>query len=516
MRYSNPNFTIPPSQTTPIQNLLPIKQLPNIPNGALPWMKSSQLFKDKTWSFVPSPPGKNIVGCKWVFKLKRNSDGTISRYKARLVAKGFHQQYGIDFVKTFSPVFKPPTIKLILALAVTYNCPLRQLDVRNAFLHGILKNEVYMQQPTGYVDSSHPHHVCKLHKSIYGLKKAPRAWFESFTTQLLNLGFQPSSADSSLFIYRDGPIIAFLLLYVDDIVLTGNNPSFLKQLISNLSKVSELKDMGTLNYFLGLLIHRSSQGLTLTQTKYATDLLTKHNMLNCSPCKTPCVPNTRLSATCGKPLTDVHAYRSLVGALRYLTFTRPDLSFAVHQVCQFMHAPTDIHLTAAKHILRYVRGTIDHGLFYTPGPISLSAFSDADWAGDPNDRRSTSGLLVFLDNNPITWSAKKQLTVSRSSTEAEYRALASASVELCWLRTLIKNLGLYLYDPPILWCDNVSALAIASNPVFHARTKHVEVDFHFIRERVLRKDLQVKFVSTVDQLADIFTKGLPSPRFQDL
>ena len=177
MRYSNLNFTIPPSQTTLIQNLLPIKQLPNIPNGALPWMKSSQLFKDKTWSFVPSPLGKNIVGCKWVFKLKRNSDGTISRYKARLVAKGFHQQYGIDFVKTFSPVIKPPTIKLILALAVTYNCPLKQLDVRNAFLHGILKNEVYMQQPIGYVDSSHPHQVCKLHKSIYGHKKAPRAWF---------------------------------------------------------------------------------------------------------------------------------------------------------------------------------------------------------------------------------------------------------------------------------------------------------------------------------------------------
>jgi hypothetical protein len=181
-----------------------------------------------------------------------------------------------------------------------------------------------------------------------------------------------------------------------------------------------------------------------------------------------------------------------------------------------MHALTDIHLTAAKHILRYVRGTIDHGLFYTPGPISLSTFFDVDWAGDPNDRRSTLGLLVFLGNNPITWSAKKQLTVSRSSTEAKYRALASASAELCWLRTLIKDLGLYLYDPPILWCDNVSALAIASNPVFHACTKHIEVDFHFIRERVLRKDLQVKFVSIVDQLANIFTKGLSSPRFQAL
>ena len=241
-------------------------------------------------------------------------------------------------------------------------------------------------QPSGYVTSRFPQHVCKLQKSLYGLKQAPRAWFESFTTQLLNLGFQPSTADSSLFIYREGPIIAFLLLYVDDIVLTGNNSSFLTQLIHNLSKVSELKDMGTLSYFLGLQMPRSAKGLTVTQTKYATDLLTKHNMVHCSPCKTPCVPNVRLSATCGQSLIDVHAYRSLVGALHYLTFTRPNISFAIHQVCQFMNAPTDIHLTAAKRLLRYIRGTLDHGLFYTLGPISLFAFSDADWAGDPNDR----------------------------------------------------------------------------------------------------------------------------------
>uniref|UniRef100_A0A2N9FXA9 Integrase catalytic domain-containing protein n=1 Tax=Fagus sylvatica TaxID=28930 RepID=A0A2N9FXA9_FAGSY len=476
----------------------------------------SALQRQHTWTLVPPPCGKNIVGCKWVFKLKRNSDGTISRHKARLVAKGFHQQHGIDFAETFSPVVKPPTVRLILALAVTYNWPLRQLDVSNAFLHGILKEEVYMAQPPGYVSPAHPNHVCHLHKSIYGLKQAPRAWFESFTSQLVTLGFHSSTADSSLFIYRSGSTVAFLLLYVDDIVLTGNNALFLSQLITNLSKVFELKDLGTLSFFLGLQIQRSSTGLTLTQTKYATDLLHKHHMQHCSPCKTPCVPHVRLSATEGTPLTDVHAYRSLVGALHYLTFTRPDLSFAVHQVCQFMNAPTSIHLTAAKRILRYLQGTLDHGLHYTPGPTTLSAFTDADWAGDPNDRRSTSGLLVFLGHNPITWSAKKQLTVSRSSTEAEYRALASASAEVCWLRVLLRDLGIFISAPPILWCDNVSALAIASNPVFHARTKHIEVDFHFIRERVLRKDLQVQFVSTADQLADIFTKGLSSPRFREL
>uniref|UniRef100_A0A2N9IKH6 CCHC-type domain-containing protein n=2 Tax=Fagus sylvatica TaxID=28930 RepID=A0A2N9IKH6_FAGSY len=476
----------------------------------------SALQRQHTWTLVPPPCGKNIVGCKWVFKLKRNSDGTISRHKARLVAKGFHQQHGIDFAETFSPVVKPPTVRLILALAVTYNWPLRQLDVSNAFLHGILKEEVYMAQPPGYVSLAHPNHVCHLHKSIYGLKQAPRAWFESFTSQLVTLGFHSSTTDSSLFIYRNGSTVAFLLLYVDDIVLTDNNALFLSQLITNLRKVFELKDLGTLSFFLGLQIQRSSTGLTLTQTKYATDLLHKHHMQNCSPCKTPCVPHVRLSATEGTPLTDVHAYRSLVGALHYLTFTRPDLSFAVHQVCQFMNAPTSIHLTAAKRILRYLQGTLDHGLHYTPGPTTLSAFTDADWAGDPNDRRSTSGLLVFLGHNPITWSAKKQLTVSRSSTEAEYRALASAFAEVCWLRVLLRDLSIFISAPPILWCDNVSALAIASNPVFHARTKHIEVDFHFIRERVLRKDLQVQFVSTADQLADIFTKGLSSPRFREL
>uniref|UniRef100_A0A2N9GG32 Integrase catalytic domain-containing protein n=1 Tax=Fagus sylvatica TaxID=28930 RepID=A0A2N9GG32_FAGSY len=352
-----------------------------------------------------------------------NSDGSISQYKARLMAKGFHQQHGIDFEETI-------------------------LEVRNAFLHGVLKEKVYMTQPLGYINPHFPKHVCRLHKSIYGLKQAPCAWFESFTTQLLNLGFHSSTADSSLFIYKAGSTIAFLLLYVDDIVLTGNNPQFISQLIVNLSKVFELKDMGTLSYFLGLQIQRSITSLSLTQTKYATNLLTKHNMLNCSPCKIPCVPHVRLSNTTGTPLTDVHAYRSLVGALHYLTFTLPDLSFAVHQVCQFMNAPTDIHLVAAKRILRYLRGTLDHGLYDTPGPTSLSAFTDADWAGDPNDRCSTSGLLVFLGHSPITWSMKKQLTVSRSSTEAEYRALASASAELCWLHVLLKDLGIYFHDLP--------------------------------------------------------------------
>jgi hypothetical protein len=349
------------------------------------------------------------VGCKWVYKLKHNSDGSIARYKARLVAKRFHQQQGIDFDETFSPVIKPPTVRLILSLAVSLQWPLRQLDVKNAFLHGTLKEEVYMTQPQGYIDPTHPNLVCKLHKSIYGLKQAPRAWFDSFTSQLLHLGFTASTLDSSLFIYKNESVIAYLLLYVDDIVLTSNTPTYLDHLITQLNTVFDLKDLGTLHYFLGLQVSRTPNSLYIKQTKYAHDFLKKHNMLDCKPASSPSCPNTRLSLHDGDPLTDPHGNRSMVGALHYLTFTRPDISFAVHQVCQYMSAPTTTHLAVAKRVLHYIIGTLHHGIEFTPGPLSLSAYTDADWAGDPDDRRSTSGFLIYLGSNAITWSARSNI-----------------------------------------------------------------------------------------------------------
>uniref|UniRef100_A0A2N9IXX5 CCHC-type domain-containing protein n=1 Tax=Fagus sylvatica TaxID=28930 RepID=A0A2N9IXX5_FAGSY len=474
------------------------------------------LQRQNTWTLVPSSSTQNLVGCRWVYKLKRNSDGSIARYKARLVAKGYHQQQGMDYDETFSPVVKPATVRLILSIAAQQNWSLKQLDVSNAFLHGLLKENVYMQQPPGFIDPQYPKHVCQLQKALYGLKQAPRAWFERFTSHLLTMGFTPSLADPSLFLYRQGSTVVYLLLYVDDIIVTGNQPTVVQSLITKLAQEFDIKDLGQLKFFLGLQIDYRSSGFFVHQQKYATDLLAKFNMSTCKPCSTPFVSLSRIRKDDGIPLSDPTPFRSMVGGLQYLTFTRPDLSYAVNHICQFMHQPTDHHLVAAKRILRYVQGTLHHGLTFRPGPLSLTAFTDSDWAGDPMDRRSTTGLIVFLGHNPITWQSKKQPTVARSSTEAEYRALANCAADLAWVRMVLKDLGIFLHAPPTIWCDNLSALALATNPVFHARTKHVEVDYHFIREKVTNRDLQLHHISTDDQLADILTKALPSPRFRYL
>uniref|UniRef100_A0A2N9E5R8 Integrase catalytic domain-containing protein n=1 Tax=Fagus sylvatica TaxID=28930 RepID=A0A2N9E5R8_FAGSY len=451
------------------------------------------LQRQSTWSLVPPSPDHHIIGCHWVFKLKRNSDGSVARYKARLVAQGNHQLPGIDFDETFSPVVKPATVRLMLSIAAQHQWSLRQLDVSNAFLHGSLKECVYMRQPPGFVDTASPSHVCFLHKSIYGLRQAPRAWFEKFSSHLLTIGFTASQADPSLFLYKHGSTVLFLLLYVDDIILTGNAPTAITDLIANLASAFELKDLGPLKFFLGLQIDYKPSGFFVHQTKYAVDVLSRHNMTTCKPCSSPFVSSSKLPSALVEVLPDPTPYCSLVGAFQYLTFTRPDLSFAVNSLC-----------------------SLSHGLLFQPGPMHLTVFTDADWAGNPVDRRSTTGFLVFLGNNLITWASKKQPTVSRSSTEAEYRSLAVGAAEVAWIRMLLSDLHVFLSECPLIWCDNTSAISLASNPVFHARTKHVEVDYHFVQERVVRGDLKVQFIPTVDQLADLLTKALPTPRFVQL
>jgi hypothetical protein len=474
------------------------------------------LISNGTWTLCPRPLKRHVIHNRWVYKIKQRADGSIDRFKARLVAKGFEQQNGVDYTETFSPVIKPSTIRIILALTVHFDWPIRQLDVSNAFLHGTLMEEVYMEQPKGFVDATNPDFVCKLHKSIYGLKQAPCAWFHCLSTALLELGFTASLVDSSLFLFFHADITIFMLVYVDDIIVTGNKISVIQSLILKLQQQFPLKDLGELGFFLGIKATRTATSLHLSQSKYIADLLHRTRMLGTKPAATPCSNGSKLSKYDGDLLMDPSEYRQVVGALQYCTLTRPDISFSVNQLCQQMHSPSSSHWSAAKWVLRYLKNTSHHGLLYTKGSLHLQAFCDSDWAGSPDDRRSTFGFGILLGNCLVSWSAKKQHVVSRSSTEAEYRSMAITTAELFLLRMLFKELRIGLLLAPILWCDNVSALALASNPIFHARTKHIEVDYHFIREKVVNGDILIKFISTVDQLADIFTKGLSSARFAQL
>ena len=445
------------------------------------------LQRNKTWHLVPPKEGRNIIDCKWVYRIKRKADGSIDRHKARLVAKGFKQRYGIDYEDTFSPVVKATTIRLVLSIAVSNGWSLRQLDVHNAFLHGVLEEEVYMRQPPGYQDKLHPNYLCKLDKALYGLKQAPRAWYHRLSMKLQALGFKPSKGDTSLFFYRKGGLIMYILIYVDDIIVASSSPEGTKVLLQALMSDFALKDLGELHYFLGIEVSKVRDGIVLSQAKYANDVLKRTGMQQCKPASTPMSASEKLSAYEGTPVSAEGStrYRSIVGALQYLTLTRPDISFAVNKVCQYLHALTTVHWTTVKRILRYLKNTTRLGIRIARSPSSLvSGFSDADWAGDVDDRRSTGGFAIFFGSNLVSWSARKQVTVSRSSTEAEYKAMANATAEIIWIQSLLQELG--VQSPPVarLWCDNIGATYLSANPMFHAQTKHIEIDYHFVRERV--------------------------------
>jgi histone deacetylase 1/2 len=471
------------------------------------------LQMNRTWRLLPRPPSAHVMTGKWVFKHKLNPDGTLERHKARRVLRGFTQRVGVDYGETFTPVVKPTTIRTVLAIAASRNWATKQLDVSNAFLHGHLKEEVYCQQPTGFVDAAHPDAIYLLDRSLYGLRQAPRAWFERFTAFIRTLGFVATRSDSSLFTLRRGSDIAYLLLYVDDIVLTGSSTALLQHIVNKLQAEFKVKDMGALHFFLGIDVRRTKEGFYLSQERYADDILERAGMASCKPALTPINTKGQLNAD-GAAIDGAKSYRSLAGALQYLTVTRPDIAFAVQQVCLHMHDPHAPHLALLKQTLRYIRGTTSHSLLLrASATLDITVYSDADWAGCPETRRSTSGFCIFLGDSLVSWSSKRQPTVSRSSAEAEYRALANAAAECIWLRQLLGELHHPVHKATLAFCDNISAVYMSSNPIHHKRTKHIEPDIHFVRERVQAGELRVLHVPTGEQYADVLTKGLPTSSF---
>ncbi|KAF5779215.1 putative RNA-directed DNA polymerase [Helianthus annuus] len=476
------------------------------------------LFRNNTWVLTDLPQGRKAIGCKWVFRVKYKSNGEVERFKTRLVAKGFNQREGLDFGETFPPMVKMVTVRTIITLAVFYDWPLYQLDVDNAFLHGTITEDVYMKLPQGYY-SKNESKVCKLVKSLYGLKQAPRKWNERLTDVLLSIGFIQSKCDHSLFILSKKNVTVFLLVYVDDIVVTGNSDDEIKKIKHVLNETFKIKDLGVLKYFLGIEVLYDKKSVCLSQRKYCLELLNEFGYLGCKPISTPIEKSYLVTSKIDKNqqlLKSVTGFQKLIGKLIYLSLTRPDISYTIQFLSQFMHSPKEVHLNLALRLLRYLKQSPGKGLSFKKSvKLDLYGFADSDWAKCLSTQKSVTGFCIFLGECLVSWKSKKQSTVSRSTVEAEYRAMCSATCELMWLKNLLSELSVSCTLPMILKCDSQAAMSIAANPVFHERTKHFELDLHFLREKVADGIISPTKVDSESQLADIFTKGLSVVQHED-
>lgn len=437
--------------------------------------------------------------------MKTRSNGSIERYKARLVARGFQQEYGRDYDETFAPVAHITTVRTLIAVAATRQWEISQMDVKNAFIHGDLQEEVYMQPPPGLTCPSG--HVLRLRRALYGLKQAPRAWFERFSSVVLKAGFVASEHDSALFIHTSSRGRTILLLYVDDMIITGDDASHVAFVKQRLSEQFMMTDLGPLKYFLGIEVASTPNGFHLSQHRYTLDLLSRSGLSDDKTAATPMELHLKIRPTDGNPLSDPSRYRHIVGSLVYLAVTRPDISHAVHVLSQFTSAPTSVHYAHLLRVLRYLRGTPSRGIFFSrDSSLELQAYSDSTWASDPVDRCSITGYCIFLGSSLLAWKSKKQTAISRSSAEAELRALATTTAEVIWLRWLLADLGVVLSQPTSLFCDNTSAIQIASNPVKHELSKHIGTDASFTRFHYQHRTICLHYLPSELQVADFFTK----------
>ena len=481
----------------------------------------NSLQKNETWSLTELPAGKKALQNKWVFRIKEEHDGS-KRYKARLVAKGYQQKKGIDYNDIFSPVVKMTTIRIVLSIVAAEELHLEQLDVKTAFLHGDLEEDIYMVQPEGFQVAGKENLVCKLIKSLYGLKQAPRRWYLKFDSFMMKNGYTRSDMDHCCYFKQFDSSYIILLLYVDDMLIAGSNMREINRLKRQMSEEFEMKDMGAAKQILGMSIirDRSEGTLKLSQEKYIGKLLEKFSIQDAKTRSTPLATHFNLTKK-QSPKTDEDKkdmakvpYASAVGSLMYaMVCTRPDIAHAVGVVSRFMSNPGKEHWEAVKWLLRYLKGTSKIALCFRKKDVILEGFSDADLGGCLDTRKSTTGYIFTLGGTAVSWMSRLQKSVALSTTEAEYMAISEASKEMIWLKNFLEELGKKQADNA-LYSDSQSAIHLAKNPVFHARTKHIQLRYHFTRELISNGTLSLKKILGSKNPADMLTKVVTNEKLK--
>jgi hypothetical protein len=478
----------------------------------------NSLVKNKTWTLTTLPVGRKAISCKWVFKHKTDEKGDVVRFKARLVARGFSQVYGIDYMDTFAPVAKLASLRILLAIAAAEDLEIYQMDVVTAFLIPDLDEEIYMAQPEGF--ETNEGLVCKLQKGLYGLKQSARIWNARLRQHLKSLGFQQSSCDPCIYINSTSGII--VAVWVDDLIILGKDINSIDKVKEGLRAEFEMKDLGELQYFLGIQVQRdrSNRRLHINQSGYISSILERFEMEDSKPASTPIATGTTLhKATDGDALVDIKPYQSLVGSQMYaMLCTRPDIAYAISQISQHSSAPTTTHQSTGKRGFRYLNATSTMGITYDGSHgLELEAYCDADYAASEG-RKSTMAFLFKLAGAAVSWMSKLEPTVAISSTEAEYMALLQAVKESIWIQRFLKELGRYsvVKNSDRIMEDNQGAIALAHNPEYHARTKHIDVQYHFVRECVEMGKVKLVYCPTEEMVADALTKPLARDRHWSL
>ena len=477
------------------------------------------LRENDTYDLVPLPEGRKPVGGRWVYSIKFDPDGN-EKCKAGIVAKGYSQLPGIDFHETFSPTARITSIRTLMQISVQYDLVIHQMDVKTAFLNAPIDCELYVEQPEGFAvhNEKDKKLVGKLEKSLYGLKQSGRNWYSMLHSYLLEQNFSQSLADTCVYTRHDKSEMSIVIIWVDDIIVASNSMSTVNAIKKGLSHKFQMKDLGEISCFLGIKFTRNGDVIKMDQSKFVESMLVKFDMQDCKPRLSPCEIGLNKVIDEHSDLADVKLYRQIVGSLIYImAATRPDLCFVVNKLSQYMVKPTVTHLTMAKHVLRYLKGTIDHCLIFKKfEKLSLVGFCDADW-GSTADRRSITGYGFRLSpEGPfISWKSKKQQTVALSTCEAEYMSLSAAVQEAKFLLKLLKCMvGSDLFDHVVMHCDNQGALALASNPIKHQRCKHIDIKYHFVRSEVQKNVVKLKYIPSEENVVDVFTKPATGVKFK--